>query len=77
MNVHYLLATMCVLCVGYTGVHCDTDIDLCALSSGSPHLSSPSPVAHKAEVLLPPFALSAATGLALFQLFHPSMRLSF
>ena len=43
----------------------------------SPHLSSSGPVAHKAEVHLLQLALSAATRLASFQLFHPSMRLSF
>ena len=43
----------------------------------SPHLSSSSPVAHKAEVHLLQLALSAATRLASFQLLHPSMRLSF
>ena len=43
----------------------------------SPHLSSSGPVAHKAKVHLLQLALSAATRLASFQLFHPSMRLSF
>ena len=43
----------------------------------SPHLSSLGPVAHKTEVHLLQLALSAATRLASFQLFHPSMRLSF
>ena len=43
----------------------------------SPHLSSSGPVAHNAEVHLLQLALSAATCLASFQLFHPSMRLSF
>ena len=41
----------------------------------SSHLSSSGPVAHKAEVNL--LHLSAATRLASFQLFHPSIRLSF
>ena len=40
-------------------------------------LSSSGPVAHKAEVHLPQLAQSAATRLASFQQFHPSMRLSF
>ena len=43
----------------------------------SPHLSSSGPVAHKAEVNLLHLVLSAATRLASFQLFHPSIRLSF
>ena len=43
----------------------------------SPHLSSSGPVTHKAEVHLLQLALSAATRLASFQLFHPSMHLSF
>ena len=43
----------------------------------SPHLSSSGPVAHKAEMHLLQLALSAATHLASFQLFHPSMRRSF
>ena len=40
-------------------------------------LSSSVPVAHKAEVNLLHLVLSAATRLASFQLFHPSIRLSF
>ena len=43
----------------------------------SSHLSYSGPVAHKAEVHLLQLALSAATRLASFQLFHPSMRISF
>ena len=43
----------------------------------SPHVSSSGPVAHKAEVHLLQLALSAATRLASFQLFHPNMCLSF
>ena len=43
----------------------------------SPHLSSSGSVAYKAEVHLLQFAMSAATRPASFQLFHPSMRLSF
>ena len=41
------------------------------------YLSSSGPVAHKAEVNLLHLVLSAATRLASFQLFHPSIRLSF
>ena len=41
------------------------------------YLSSSGPVAHKAEVNLLHLVLSAATCLASFQLFHPSIRLSF
>ena len=32
MSAHHLPATMFVLCVGYTGIHCETDIDECASS---------------------------------------------
>ena len=44
----------------------------------SPHLTlltSLGPVAHKAKVNLLHLVLSAATRLAAFQLFHPSIRL--
>ena len=41
------------------------------------YLSSSGPVAHKVEVYPLQLALSAATRLASFQLFHPSMSLSF
>ena len=32
MSAHHLPATMFVLCLGYTGVHCENDIDECASS---------------------------------------------